>query len=148
MRSTQALMALPVQVVHWQMQSILTWRKTLACERLQQVQGRVMDGQYVNVPFIDGMNEPVKKLFDDGNACIQSFWWLVQWDPAHWLHKVFRKFKDSSFVDRLLKRVALHHHLFSHTKIHSVAQHRAKDSIRSYKRLCPSKVYEFQLHDV
>ena len=84
-----------------------------------------MDGQYVNVPFIDGMNEPVKKLFD--NACIQSFWWPVEWDPAHWLDKVFTKFKDSSFVDRLLKRVALYHQLFSHGKMHSVAQHTAKD---------------------
>ena len=96
-------------------------------KRLLQVQGRVMDGQYVNVPFIGGMNEPIMQLFEDGNNCKESFWWPVQWDPAHWLDKVFSKFKDTSFVDRLLKRVALYHQLFSHGKIHSVARQTAKD---------------------
>ena len=94
---------------------------------LLQVQGRVMDGQYINAPFIDGMNEPVLKLFEGDDECKESFWWPVQWDPAHWLDKVFSKFKDSSFVDRLLKRVALYHQTFGHAKMHSAASHTAKD---------------------
>ena len=73
-----------------------------------------MDGQYINVPFVNGMNEPIMQLFEDGNDSKESFWWPVQWDPAHWLEKVFSKFKDTSFVDRLPKRVALYHQLFSH----------------------------------
>ena len=54
-----------------------------------------MDGQY-NAPFIDGMN---KFVFENDDDCKESFWWPVQWNPAHWLDKVFSKFKDSSFVD-------------------------------------------------
>ena len=94
---------------------------------LLQVQGRAMDGQYVNAPFIDGMNEPVRRLYEDDDECKESFWWPVQWDPAHWLDKVFSKFKDSSFMDGLLKRVALYHQTFGHGKMHSVASHTAKD---------------------
>ena len=94
---------------------------------LLQVQGRIMDGQYVNAPFIDGMNEPVLQLLEDDDDCRESFWWPVQWDPAHWLDKVFSKFKDLSFVNRLLKRVGLYHQHFGHAKMHSVASHTAKD---------------------
>ena len=92
---------------------------------LLQVQGRIMDGQYA--PFIDGMNEPVLQLLEDDDDCRESFWWPVQWDPAHWLDKVFSKSKDSSFVNRLLKRVGLYHQHFGHGKMHSVASHTAKD---------------------
>ena len=96
-------------------------------ELLLQVQGRVMDGQYLNEPFITAMNEPIMQQLGDDLSCKDAFWWPVQWDPAHWLDKVFSKFKDSRFVDRLLKRVALYHQLFSHGKMHSVARHTAKD---------------------
>ena len=114
---------------------------------LLQVQGRTMDGQYVNAPFIDGMNKPVLQLLENDDYCRESFWWPVQWDPAHWLDKVFSKFKDSSFVNRLLKRVGLYHQHFGHGKMHSVASHTAKDpaTIPSDQRLCPPKVYEFKL---
>ena len=90
-------------------------------EGLLQVQGRVMDDQYLNDQFIDSMNEPIKRVLDEGLPYMESFWWPVQWDPAHWLDKVF-----SSFVDRLLKRVVLYHQLFSHGKMHSVARETAK----------------------
>lgn len=96
-------------------------------DRLLQAQGRVMDGQYLNEPFIAGMNEPIMRLLQDGLSCKERFWWPVEWDPAHWLDKVFSQFKDSSFVDRLLKRMALYHQLFHHGKMHSVARHTAKD---------------------
>ena len=75
--------------------------------RLLQAQERVMDGQYLNEPFISGMNEPIMCLFEDGFPCKERFWWPVEWDPAHWLDKVFSEFKDSSFVDRLLRREAI-----------------------------------------
>ena len=86
-----------------------------------------MDGQYLNEPFITAMNEPIMQQLGDDLSCKDAFWWPVQWDPAHWLDKVFSKFKDSRFVDRLLKRVGLYHQLFSHGKMHSVARHTAKD---------------------
>jgi hypothetical protein len=60
-------------------------------------------------------------------SCKDRFWWPAQWDPAHWLDKVFAKFKEMSFVARLLKRTALFHQLFSHGKMHSVARATAKD---------------------
>ena len=94
---------------------------------LLQVQGRIMDGQYTNAPFTDGMNEPVLQLLEDDDDCRESFWWPVQWDLARWLDKVFSKFKDSSFVNHLLKRVGLYHQHFGHGKMHSIASHTAKD---------------------
>ena len=94
---------------------------------LLQVQGRVMDGQYINTPLIDGINEPVLQLLENDDDCRRSFWWPVQWDPFHWLNKVFSKFKDSSFVNCLLKRVGLYHQHFGHGKMHSTASHTAKD---------------------
>ncbi len=45
--------------------------------RLLQAQGRVMDGQYLNEPFISGMNEPIMCLFEDGFPCKERFWWPV-----------------------------------------------------------------------
>ncbi|CAB4003457.1 Hypothetical predicted protein [Paramuricea clavata] len=64
---------------------------------LLQFQGRVMDGQYINEPFIDGMNS-IMHLLDDNLPCKERFWWPVQWNPAHWLDKVFSTFKDSCFL--------------------------------------------------
>jgi hypothetical protein len=92
-------------------------------ERLLQAQGRVLDDQYLNEPFIAGMNEPIMRLFEDGQSCKDRLWWPIEWDPAHWLDKVFSKYKDSCFVDCLLKRVALYHQLFGFGKMHSVACH-------------------------
>ncbi len=94
---------------------------------LLQVQGRVMDGQYLNEPFITAMDEPIMQQLEDGLSCKEAFWWPVQLDPTHWLDKVFSKFKESRFVDRLLKKVSLYHQFFSHGKMHSIARHTAKD---------------------
>jgi hypothetical protein len=96
-------------------------------ERLLQAQGRVLDDQYLNEPFIAGMNEPIMRLFEDGQSCKDRLWWPIEWDPAHWLDKVFSKYEDSCFVDCLLKRVALYHQLFRFGKMHSVARHTAKE---------------------
>ena len=37
------------------------------------------------------------------------FCWLTQWNPGHWVDKVFAKFNDSDVVNQLLKRTALYH---------------------------------------
>ncbi len=65
---------------------------------LLQMQGKVVDGQYVNRKFIEAMN---KSIFDalknvytlEGLEydLTDSFWWPCQGDPAHWLDKVFLK---------------------------------------------------------
>jgi hypothetical protein len=86
-------------------------------ECLLQAQGRVLDGQYLNEPFIAGMNEPIMRLFENGQSRKDRLWWQIEWDPAHWLDKVFSKYKDSCFVDCLLKRVALYHQLFRFGKM-------------------------------
>ena len=95
-------------------------------ERLFQMQGKVMDGQYLNEPFIAAMNQPIMQQLENELSCKDRFWWPAQWDPAHWLDKVFAKFKETSFVARLVKRTALFHQLFSHGKMHSVALQRQK----------------------
>jgi hypothetical protein len=94
---------------------------------LFQMQGKVMDGQYLNEPFIAAMNQPIMWQLENELSCKDRFWWPAQWDPAHWLDKVFAKFKETSFVARLVKRTALFHQLFSHGKMHSVARATAKD---------------------
>jgi hypothetical protein len=76
-------------------------------KHLLQMQGKVMDGQYLNSVFTTAMNTPVMNLLDDKSECKDEFWWPVQWDPGYWLDKVFAKYKETEFVDRLLKRVAL-----------------------------------------
>ena len=96
-------------------------------ERLLQMQGKVLDGQYLNSPFTNAMNTPLMKLFDDKSTCKEEFWWPAQWDPAHWLDKVFSKYKETEFVDRLLKRTALYNQLFHYGKMHSVAVATSKD---------------------
>jgi hypothetical protein len=42
-------------------------------ERLLQAQGRVLDGQYLNEPFIAGMNEPIMQLFENSQIDLGSF---------------------------------------------------------------------------
>ena len=57
--------------------------------KLMQVQGKVFDGQYLTKPFIQAMNEPVKKLLNSGERNNSSedptdkFCWPTQWDPCH-----------------------------------------------------------------
>ena len=55
------------------------------------------------------------------------FWWPLQWDPGHWLDKVFSAYHDEDFVSRLLSRTALIHSLFSHRKMYSVASETSKE---------------------
>ena len=47
-------------------------------ERLLQVQGRVMDGHYLNNLFITGMSEPIFQQLGDDLSCKERFWWPVQ----------------------------------------------------------------------
>jgi hypothetical protein len=102
-------------------------------KRLLQMQGKVMDGQYVNQKFIAAMNDPVMDVLrqsasiDDNGVVLDIFWWPTQWDPGHWVDKVFSHFKDSSFINRLLQRTALYHQLFGHGKMHSVAVETSKE---------------------
>ena len=91
------------------------------------MQGKVLDGQYLNEPFMTGMDNPLLNQLDDGSICKDAFWWPTQWDLAHWLDKVFGKFKEKPLVDRLLKRTALYHQLFRFGKMHSVAAATSKD---------------------
>ena len=101
--------------------------------RLLLVQGKVTDGQYINFPFTNEMNEPIFKIIrkncDEENKKIllQDIWWECQWDPGHLLDKVFSKFHDSEVITRLLGRVALFHQLFRHGKMHSLAKVTAKE---------------------
>ena len=82
--------------------------------------GKVTDGQYICEGFVEEMN---KVLWDHLPLEIQDkFWWPLQWDPAHWIDKIFNKFMDSEFVSRLLMRTKLFHTLFGHEKMHSVAK--------------------------
>ncbi len=89
------------------------------------MQGKVTDGEYLNEAFINAMNQP---LFDELPVDLQDcFWWPLQWDPGHWLDKVFSAYHDGEFVSHLLSRTALIHSLFSHGKMHSVAYETAKE---------------------
>ena len=98
-------------------------------DSLMQMQGRVTDGHYINAPFIAGMNAPIldflrnygeENLLDISDVS-NEYWWPVQWDPGHWLDKVFNAFKETPFVNRLLKRTALYHKLFGHGKMHGIS---------------------------
>ena len=113
------------------------------------MQGKVLDGQYLNEPFMTGMNNSLLNQLYDGSVCKDAFWWPTQWDPAHWLDKVFGKFKEKPFVDQLLKRTALYHQLFRFGKMHSVAAATSKDLKLPFcvtnLCICSSAVYEFQL---
>ena len=72
------------------------------------MEGKLTDGQYLTDGFINAMNQP---LFEEISIDIQDqFWWPLQWDPGHWLDKVFSKFYDNNkFLSRLLICTALFH---------------------------------------
>jgi hypothetical protein len=99
---------------------------------LMSMQGKVTDSQYVNAPFVGAMNEPIFEVLrersdkEDQKIILQDIWWECQWDPGHWLDKVFSKFHDSELITRLLGRVAMFHQLFRHGKMHSIAEVTAK----------------------
>lgn len=105
--------------------------------RIMQVQGCVTDGQYLNGPFVSAINAPIMeclKHYEEGTKVEDllshvkdPFWWPVQWDPGHWLDKVFTKHKETCFVDRLLKRVSQYHQIFLHGKMHTIAKETAKE---------------------
>ena len=90
------------------------------------MQGKVTDRQYLMDGFINAMNQP---LFEEISIDIQDqFWWPLQWDPGHWLDKVFSKFYDNNkFLSRLLARTALFHTLYGRGKMHAVAKESAKE---------------------
>ena len=105
-------------------------------EKIMQMQGKCTDGQYLNSPFETAMKKPIIEEIEryekaSGNDITgevsSSFWWPLQWDPGHWLDKVFGEYKDTPFVGRVLKRTALYHQLFGHGKLHSVACETAKE---------------------
>ncbi len=97
----------------------------ISSQAILAMQGKVTDGQYLNEGFINAMNQP---LFDELPVDLQDrFWWPLQWDPGHWLDKVFSAYHDGEFVSHLLSRTALIHSLFSHGKMHSVAYETAKE---------------------
>ena len=94
-------------------------------ERILSMAGKVTDGQYINEGFVERMNNA---LWEHLSPEIKDeFWWPLQWDPAHWLDKVFDKFMDSEFASCLLMRTKLFHTLFSYGKMHSVAKATAKE---------------------
>ena len=90
------------------------------------MQGKVTDGQYLSEGFMSLLNQP---LFDEIPLKLQQLlWWPLQWDPGHWLDKVFSKFyDDNKFVSRLLSRTALFHTIFNRGKMYAVAQEIAKE---------------------
>lgn len=99
------------------------------------MQGKVTDGQYINEGFITAMNEP---LFEELPVDLQDrFWWPMQWDPGHWLDKVFSAYHDGEFVSRLLSRTALIHSQFSHGKMHTVAFETAKELKLPFRTTVP-----------
>ena len=74
---------------------------------LLQVQGKVTDGQYINVPFLTAMNQTILDLLskilppEDLELLKQDIWWECQWDPGHWLDKVFSSLKENELLSRL-----------------------------------------------
>ena len=113
--------------------------------KLMAMQGKVMDGQYLTAPFVQAMNKPLFQFFpeDQQELARDPFWWPCEWDHGHWLDKVFEKFKDTAFVNRLLKRTALFHQLFRFGKMHSVAKETAKDLKLPFRVTVPFAVQRF-----
>ena len=90
------------------------------------MQGKVMDGQYLTDRFIGTINNAILGSWvvpsSENSSDAVRFWWPCQWDPSHWIDKVFSKFKDSLFVERLLKRANMYHQLFGYGKLHGIAK--------------------------
>ena len=102
--------------------------------RLLQMQRKVVDGQYINEPFVSSMNKPIFDFIhslglqkDEADVLLGGEWWECHWDPSHLLDKVFSASKEDSFVKRFLGRVALFHQIFRHGKMHAVATETAKE---------------------
>jgi hypothetical protein len=79
----------------------------------------------------DDNSEDDEEESDDDSKCDENaeqedptdaLWWPLQWDPGHWLDKVFGKYKGEPFISRLITRTNYVHHLFSHGKSHSVSK--------------------------
>jgi hypothetical protein len=103
-------------------------------ESLLQMQGKVTDGQYINVPFVTSMNKPIfDVLYSAGLSkqelavLLENKWWECHWDPSHLLDLVFTKFEEDSFVKRVLGRVSLFHQVFRHGKMYAIAKETAKE---------------------
>ncbi len=100
-----------------------------------QMQGKLTDGQYLLGAFGNTINQEIfdhitlyeRETSQELKAAKDEFWWSWQWDPGHWLDKVFSKFKNTVCVDRILKRTGLYHQMFGHGKMHIVAKQTAKE---------------------
>ena len=90
-----------------------------------QMQEKVTDGQYLTDGFIEAMNKPFFDMLPP--ALCNKYWWPLQWDPSHWLDKVFSHYYESKFVSRLLSRTALFHTTFGYGKLHVPAKETAKE---------------------
>ena len=78
-----------------------TIQKHLPNVHLEQCQGSVADGQYLNQKFTVALGKEFKQA--------SSFFTFIMWDAAHFLDLAAKKFQTTDFMKRLLKRVQLFH---------------------------------------
>ena len=101
------------------------------------MQGKVMDGQYLTDRFIGTINNAIVGSWvvpsSENSSDAVGFWWPCQWDPSHWIDKVFSKFKNSLFVERLLKRANMYHQLFGYGKLHGIAKAMSQEQSHSLR---------------
>ena len=108
-------------------------------DNLMQMQGKVFDGQYLNEPMMTRLNAPLFEAmlksmqFDSEEDYSTEYWWPTQWDPAHWLDKVFEAFRKESFISRLISRTNYLHQIFGFGKMHSISKETAKDLNLPYR---------------
>ena len=84
-----------------------------------------MDGQYLHGSFHNSINKAIWKHLPSEKSKDPK-WWFLQWNPAHWIDKVFRPLGDSEFVKRLLMRTNLFQSTFGHGKMHVVTKETLK----------------------
>ena len=92
-------------------------------EFILQMQGKVVDGQYVNEKFKSATNKSILEALrkeDAESIALDMIWWLCQWDHSHWLDSFFEG-QRRNVVNRLLQRTSLYHPLFGQGKVHSLA---------------------------
>ena len=80
-----------------------------------------------NELFMKVLRSFEEELLVDLSVVQDLYWWPLQWDPGHWLDKVFSSLKEKPFLDRLLKRTSIYHQTFRHGKMHSIAKETAKE---------------------
>jgi hypothetical protein len=90
------------------------------------MQGKVMDGQYINQKFICAMNDPVLDVLRQTTTGLFLTFFRGQCSGIQDTGSI-KYFKDSFFINRLLQRTALYHQLFGHGKMHSVDVETSKE---------------------